>query len=280
MRVLVVGAGVIGAAVADALARRGADVTVLDMRSPGRGASQASAGILAPYIEAHQDSPLLQLGLRSLDLFDAFVAGASERSGRQVEYARTGTLEAALNEDDAARLKAAKAWLDSRGVANEWIDAAGVRSVEPAVTATSVGGLLVPKHGFVGVSSLIDALVHSARFGGAVFESPVEVVDIEPNLNGDQVLVRADARRYSADAVVVASGSWSGRVRIKGVSPLPVRPVRGQLLHLRWPGALPVGRIVWGPRCYTVPWSTGCSSARRSRRSASMSDRRSPASTI
>ena len=46
MRVLVIGAGVIGVAVADALAARGAKVTVLDMRGPGRGASFASAGIL------------------------------------------------------------------------------------------------------------------------------------------------------------------------------------------------------------------------------------------
>jgi glycine/D-amino acid oxidase-like deaminating enzyme len=43
VNVLVIGAGVIGAAIADALALRGAGVTVLDMRTPGRGASQASA---------------------------------------------------------------------------------------------------------------------------------------------------------------------------------------------------------------------------------------------
>src|SRR4029453_2318599 len=111
--VVIVGAGIIGVAVADALARRGADVIVLDMRGPGRGASQASAGILAPYIEAHEATPLLDLGTRSLGLFDEFIASTAARSGRRIEYARSGTLEIALDADDEQRLRAAKAWLDT-----------------------------------------------------------------------------------------------------------------------------------------------------------------------
>jgi glycine oxidase len=56
--------------------------------------------------------------------------------------------------------------------------------------------------------------------------------------------------------VVVAAGSWSGQIDIEGVPPLPVRPVRGQLLQLSWEG-LPLRRIVWGPRCYLVPIAAG-----------------------
>src|SRR5262245_51705217 len=100
MQVLVLGGGIIGVAVADALARRGAEVTVLDMRAPGRGASFASAGILAPYTEAHPDSPLLRLGIRSLARFDPFIADVSSRSGVHVEYARTGTLQVAVNDEE------------------------------------------------------------------------------------------------------------------------------------------------------------------------------------
>jgi glycine oxidase len=254
VHVLVLGAGIVGVAVADALAQRGARVTVLDMRVPGRGASYASAGILAPYTEAHHDSPLLPLATRSLDMFDDFVSGVAARSGRTIEYARSGTLEVALGDVDVARLKAASTWLASIGITHEWLDSAGVRAFEPATTSSAVAGLLVPGHGFVGVASLLSALTHSARLAGAVFEAPVEATDIDAVR--DHVVVRAGARRYTADSVVVATGTWSQRVRVKGARPIPVRPIRGQLLHLRWP-AKPPARVVWGPRCYTVPWRDG-----------------------
>ncbi len=258
MKVLVVGAGVIGAAIADALAQRGVSVTVLDMRSPGRGASQASAGILAPYIEAHEDTPLLALGTRSLDLFDAFIAGIVDRSGIAVEYARAGTLDVALDADGEARLRASMTWLRSRGVAHEWLDGDALHAFEPTVSRSARGGLQIETHGWVGVSSLINALVQSARLtgAGARFETPVEAVAIDPTAGG--VDVRAGDRRYRADFVVIASGSWSGRIKVGGVRPLPMRPVRGQLLHLQWPTASTrPQRVVWGPRCYTVPWSDG-----------------------
>src|SRR6266550_8146715 len=72
--IVVVGAGIVGCAVAYELARRGASVEVVDSRPVGMGATQASAGVLAPYIEATDDTPLLALAVRSLQLFDDFVA--------------------------------------------------------------------------------------------------------------------------------------------------------------------------------------------------------------
>lgn len=257
MTIIVIGAGIIGAAVADELARRGASVTVLDMRSPGRGASQASAGILAPYTEAHDHSPLLDLGTRSLAMFDAFVDGVRERSGRQIDYARTGTLEVALTAEDESRLRASQAWLDTIGIRNEWLNAAQLRREEPSLHPTSRAALFNPLHGWVGVGTLVTALVEGAKRSGAAFESPVDAVEVTPGPRGGAD-VRAGDRRYGADAVVLAAGSWSGRVKVAHAPPLPVRPVRGQLLHLRWPaGAAPPARIVWGRDCYVVPWPDG-----------------------
>lgn len=255
MRVVVIGAGVVGAAIAEELAVRGASVTVLDMRSPGRGASQASAGALVPYIEAHEDTPLLSLGTRSLALYDTFIGRLVERTGRNLEYARTGTLDVGFDENDATRLRASKTWLDARGVRNEWVDGQSARAFEPALTLSVTCGLMVPEHGLVGVASLVSALVQSARLAGATFEAPVEAVTVTP---GDhQVTIGAGERQYDADKVVVAAGSWTRRVRIAGVDAPPVRPVRGQLLHLAWPGVDRPSRIIWGPRCYAVPWSDG-----------------------
>jgi glycine oxidase len=254
--VLVIGAGVIGAAIAEELAHRGAHVTVVDMRAPGRGASQASAGILAPFIESHGESTMLELGRRSLDLYDAFVERASRQSGRRVEYARCGTLQVALTEEDAAKLETAKNDARAIGVDTRWLDRPALVAFEPAVTKSALGALFTPVHGFVGVGDLVTALVSSARFAGASFESDVEVVEIDADT--DRVKIRASHRDYDADVVILALGSWSSRLRMKNATPPPVRPVRGQLLHLAWPPqALLPQPVVWGPSCYTVPWSDG-----------------------
>src|SRR6187455_2654776 len=99
VNVIVIGAGIVGAAVAEELALRGVRVQVLEMRAAGGGASWASAGLLAPYTEAQPSSPLLAMGVRSLSMYDDFIARVRKRSGRPVEYARTGTLEVATSSD-------------------------------------------------------------------------------------------------------------------------------------------------------------------------------------
>lgn len=255
MKVVVIGAGIIGASIAEELSRRGADVTVLDMRGPGRGASHASAGMLAPYIEAVERTPLLDLSARSLGLFDRYINRMRDSSGMSIEYARTGTLEVALDSDGATQLLGTKIWLDGAGVEAEWLDGDAVREFEPSVTPAALGGLYIPIHGFVGADALLRAMIQSAKLAGAAFEVPVEAAAIESHEH--DVEVQAGDRTYVADVAVLATGSWSKRVRIAGVNPLPVRPVRGQLLHLHWCESDQPSRIVWGPGCYTVPWSDG-----------------------
>jgi glycine oxidase len=253
MRVIVLGAGVIGAAVADALASRGVEVVVLDMRSPARGASHASAGILAPFTEAHQRSPLLALARRSLELYEPFLRRTQERAGRPVTWARTGTLEIALDRTDVSRLQSVSSWLGTEGVAHTWLEDDELRAFEVSVTPSALGGLFVPDHGFVDVRGLVAALVQAARLSGAVFEDAVTAaaVDTAPG----EIRLRTDRGDYTADCVIVATGSWSGRLR--GIPRLPVKPIRGQLLALRWSSGPGPARVVWGPRCYTVPWSDG-----------------------
>lgn len=255
MQVVVIGAGIIGAAVAESLATAGASVTVLDMRAPGRGASQASAGMLTPYVEAEGHPGMVELGVRSLALYDELVGRLSSQLKVPIEYNRTGILEVALDEDSADRLLNAKPGLDDAGVLSEWLDGDALRGFEPSVTPAAVGGLFTADQGLVGVEGLVSALVQQARLSGAIFEFPVEVTAIEDQVH--RAVVRAGALSYNADAVVLASGSWSRRVRIAGVPALPIRPVRGQLLHLHWCEGDQPGHIVWGSQCYAVPWSDG-----------------------
>jgi glycine oxidase len=255
-RIAIIGAGVIGASIADAIAARGAAVTLFDMRAPGQGASQASAGVLSPYIEAKPGSTLLSLGSRSLGMWDTFLAGLRSRApGVDIEYSRSGTLEVALTDADADRLSHSGEWLRSAGVAHEWLDAAGARTFAPPITPNAVGALFVAGHGFVNVSSLVRALTNAARLSGAVCVTPIEILHVEQKR--DVVTVRAGAQSHEFDHVVLATGSWTRKVRVAGIPVFPVRPIRGQLLHLKWAAAARPQQSIWGGRCYTVPWSDG-----------------------
>jgi glycine/D-amino acid oxidase-like deaminating enzyme len=103
VNITIVGAGIVGCAVAHELASRGACVHVVDMRGAGMGATQASAGILAPYIEGHLDA-LLRLGVCSLSLYDAFIEQVTADARQAIEYERSGSLQVALDVDETARL--------------------------------------------------------------------------------------------------------------------------------------------------------------------------------
>src|SRR6476660_10332545 len=112
--VIVVGAGIIGCAVAYELARRGVSVQVVDHRSTGMGATHASAGILAPHLEASEAGPLLELTVRSLLLFDDFIARVGADSDIAIPYRRTGTLQVALTADGMAGLTTSAERLGTR----------------------------------------------------------------------------------------------------------------------------------------------------------------------
>lgn len=211
--------------------------------------------MLAPHAETHSDPRLLDLCTRSLGLFDNVIARLTDDTGRPVEYARTGTLEVAMNAEEAELLRAAKLRLDATGVAAEWMDSSTVRAFEPAIAASVHGGLFTRTHGYVAVDPFLRALVHRAMFAGATFQSPVEAASVEQR--GDRVEVDTGDHVHHADAVVIATGSWSRRVRVKHVSALPMRPIRGQLLALKWNGDGQPRRIVWGTGCYAVPWADG-----------------------
>ncbi len=255
MRIAVIGAGIIGAAVADAMAARGTRVSMYEMRSPGRGASQASAGVLCPYTEATPGSPLLALGTRSLAMWDGWVEGLRDRVTSRFHYARTGTLEVALAPDEAVHLRRSAEQLAAEGVAHQQLDGAALRQFEPCAGASALSGLFIGAHGHVEVSALVSALMESARQRGATCETPAEIIQVEQKQ--DRVRVRVGDRVDEVDHAVIAAGSWSGRVRVADVPAFAVRPIRGQLLHLKWPDASAPSRSVWGTRCYTVPWPDG-----------------------
>jgi glycine oxidase len=232
-----VGAGVVGCAVAYELASRGARVHVLDARPPGRGATGASAGILAPLIEGHSPS-LLRLGTCSVALWDDFIRRVERDSGETIEYDRSGTLQVALTDSQTADLSTLARSLESAGVPHDVLDGSDARKLESGLSDRTTMALLVPAHGFVGPAPLVDALVKAAIARGvSMVQTRVTSLD-----------------EIHADAIVIAAGSWSAEF-VHTPQPF-VKPIRGQLVSLSM-DRRPAARVVWGTDCYVVPWSDG-----------------------
>ena len=252
--VIVIGAGIIGCAIGRELARRGAAVKIFEARSVGAGATQASAGVLAPYIEAHDRGPLFTLTVRSLEMYDRFVEEAAYESGIAIEYRRCGTLEVATDATSAERLmQMAVAYEGAGGM--QWLHGAAVRSQEPSLPDSIEGALLVPEHGYVGVATLTEALAWAALRHGAQIEAAHRVTAVRPD--GSRLLVATDdGSEWRADQVVIGAGSWSAQLALDDAAAASVRPIRGQLLRLRWSGDQ-LSRVIWGPDCYLVPWQDG-----------------------
>ncbi len=249
--VIVIGAGLIGCAIAHSLAREGASVLVLDARTPGSGASQASAGMLCPYIEGKHDSTLQELGAGSLALYDTFVARVQRDSDLQVPYVRQGTLQVADSEEAAAALADVARRLHAQGVPCQLLDdPADVHEIEPLAT-TQRAALLIDVHGAVRIRDLVEALRVATLHHDASFVAGERVARVAAA--DGRLAVETQTRTYIAPHVVVTAGAWSMQLPIEGHPATPTPPVRGQLLRLVVSGSN-VRRVLWGKGCYMVPW--------------------------
>jgi glycine oxidase len=187
---------------------------------------------------------MLDLAVRSLDLYDTWVREVRRESGMDIEYRRIGTLEVALGSEHAARL---------RGHARQqatWLEPADVTRAYPQIALTS-GALLITDHGYVDAPQLASALARAAERHGTIFlRGTVQHVE----RTGGSLRVTTTAGDHQATTIVIAAGAWGNAIH--GVRTPPLRPVRGQLLHLEWRGE-PLSTIVWGPGCYIVPRTGG-----------------------
>ena len=251
---VVIGAGVIGSAITYELAVRGASVILLDCRGAGLGSTQAAAGMLVPFLEGF-GRPLFPLVARSLDMYDGFVERLSRDAGIGIGYRRTGSLQVVTADHPFYELQHMASDARAAGVDCELLDEHAAREAEPLLSPEISAALYVKSHGFVVTSDLLGALTTGGIKRGVRMTVPARATRIERREGDIRVQLDNDSS-VTAQHVVVAAGSWSGQIDIEGVRALPVKPIRGQLMQLA-SDAPPLRRIVWGPRCYLVPTTSG-----------------------
>ena len=221
---------------------------------PGRGASWAAAGMLAPVTEVHyNEEELLRLNLASHALYPAFVAELEADSGRSVGYRRCGTLMVARDNDDNSALSDLFEFQKRLGLEVTRLRGPEVRSFEPGLVSSVRGGIRVEGDHQIDNRALVEALLAACRARGVSF---VAAAVAEIRRGAEVELHLADGGELAAPQVVVAAGARSAG--ITGIRPLPVRPVKGQLLHLRSRDGSPVlAGNVRGLEVYMVPRSDG-----------------------
>ena len=253
--VVVIGAGLIGLAIAFELAGRGATVRVYDHGEPGRAASWAGAGMLAPYSEHIVNDSLAKLCAASLWEYPEFELRVRDASNIDSRLRLNGIVHTAFSETQLERRKRQWHRLAQSKLEAEILDRASVLSAEPWLGAHVAGGMLVAGEGCVDNRLLGRALVAACQARG------VRVAQTS------QLRVECDQRRVlgvhtnlgfvAAGAIVNACGAWASQ--LKGVPPScvpPVEPIKGQMLALAAPAGL-VRHATWIPGAYLVPRDDG-----------------------
>lgn len=229
---LILGDGIIGLATALSFARKGGTCRILGRTVPG-AASAASAGLLAPSIGV-ADPSVRAFMKASRDRYPDWVHWLAERTGIEVTLNRSGIIEL----EPPGRTNA--------GSLADSLDVDALRTLEPAIAPSEA--TLHRDDGFVDNVRLLAALREAVRC-----EWSIEVVDgraaiIQPEV-GECVVTTEDGRSQRGSTVVLAAGAWTAL--IAGVPrPIPVEPVRGQMLRLR---GCPLSHAVSSPDAYLVP---------------------------
>lgn len=229
--VVVIGAGIMGLGIAVRLGEAGRRVLVCDPAGPGTETSRVSAGMLAPRAEVrHDEHDLLAFGGLAQRLWPGWVEHLHTHTGIAIDLRTPGTLVVATDEDELRAVERHLEWLERIDVPHERLDPPTLRELEPELAHPLQGGALIHGDGQVDNRTLLAALQRRAEALGVTMLQGRAVARVHAPEGPVTAVECDDGTRIPCEQAVVAAGAWSRTVRIDGLPPLPVRPVRGQLL--------------------------------------------------
>ncbi|MEE1821013.1 FAD-binding oxidoreductase [Streptomyces sp. BE20] len=222
--VVVVGAGVVGAACAYYAASAGLAVAVVDRGPVAGGTTGAGEGNLL--VSDKEPGPELDLALYSTRLWREI----AEELGTAVEYEPKGGLVVASTPARQDALRAFAAEQTAVGVTSEEIPGERLRELEPHLAPGLAGGFLYPQDAQVQPALAAAHLLRAARAAGARLYTGETVRAVRLAADGTVRGVETDRRRLDAPAVVNAAGTWGGELASLAGVHLPVLPRRGFVL--------------------------------------------------
>lgn len=219
--VVIVGAGIVGTAVAHECARAGMRVAVVDQEMVGCGATAAGMGHIVVMDDSDAQFALTRY---SQQLWQELCPELPD----EVEYEQCGTIWVAADEEEMQEVRRKCAYYNRHGVPAEIVGSDDLERLEPNLKKGMAGGLLVPQDGVLYPPCAARVLVERARSLGASLHMAIPVVKI-----GNGRVTLADGTEFSAATVVNAAGTASLALT-PGIS---VRKRKGHLVITdRYPG--------------------------------------------
>jgi glycine oxidase len=254
--VAIIGGGVIGLAIARALAQRGVrDVLIVERANLGAEASSAAAGMLAPQAEADCADDFFRLCCQSRDLYPTFARTLNEETGIDIELETSGTLYLAFTEEDERELAERFEWQARAGLEVERLSAESARMIEPCISADVRAALRFPLDTQIENRRLISALAAANEALGVGVLTGVSVESL--NVKRNCVAGIETSRGFIAcERVVIAGGAWTTQILNEALPNPRIEPIRGQMVSF---GATPqiARHVIYSPRGYIVPRRDG-----------------------
>lgn len=233
-QVVIAGGGVMGASTAYHLARRGVmDIVLLEKQDLwGMGATGKCAGGVRYQFSTEINVRLSQLSLPMLDRFE-------DEMGQAIDRRRDGYLFLLTDESDLLAFKRNVASQQRLGVATEWLDGEEIRRRLPMLAADDVlAGTFNPQDGLADPNGVVMGYVNAAkRLGVQTFTNcAVTAINVERGKIGGVQTTRGP---ISCPIFINAAGPWAGLVSEMAGVPLPITPLRRQMLTTTPLPALP-----------------------------------------
>ncbi len=239
--VLIIGGGVIGLAIALELSVLGAEVTIIERNSCGKGATWAAAGMLAPQAE-RLSGELLDLALRSRDLYPVWIDKLQSLTDLDCGYWQCGILSPYFNE--------VLIWKQNLYNFPEYCDRPQIKAIQTGLSHNVMGGLWFAKDAQVDNRLLTQALFVALRLGKVKILEGINVYRIETTK--DQVThLTTSHGNLQSDRYILATGAWT-----QELMPLPISPRKGQMLSVFDPNCN-LKTVLFGQDVYIVPRQDG-----------------------
>ena len=221
--VVIIGGGIMGASTAYHLAKRGADVVLLEA---GEMFGLGSTGLNAGGIRYQFATPVnIELSKLSIGMMERF----ADEMDQEVGLRRCGYLFMLDDPADLEQFKRNVTLQNAHGVPSRVVSTEEIRELAPEVELSGIiGGTWCPRDGLVDPNSLLQGFISNARRLGATLLTSAGVTGIDVE-NGRAVRVHSTAGSVSADNVVIAAGPWSGQIGAFVGVKIPIEPIRRQI---------------------------------------------------
>jgi glycine oxidase len=250
MKVVIVGGGVIGSAIAYYLTDAGAEVVIIERGELAGEASGAAAGLLIPPDRAAAPGPFRNICLTSLALYRSIIDRVQRESGVDVQCVASGILIVAQSPERVGLLKAHARWQTKNGIPTGWLESEQLHELEPALSPRVLGAAY--SHGDLNVdpAQVTRAFAYAAKAGGADLRTGTMLTGFLGRGSFISGVSTNTGDITDADGVVLAAGPWTQVLAQRLGARVPTPPKRGQMIAYR---SMALKHAIWGEDGYLVP---------------------------